>query len=52
MSEQRDNNYKKKGRKWDLNIKILTSGDKILQSILAKCHTQGLTFHEYMVSIG
>lgn len=51
MSEQRDNTYKKKARKWDPNIKIWTSGDKTLQSILAKCYTQSLTFHEYMVSI-
>lgn len=51
MSEQRDNTYKKKARKWDPNIKIWTSGDKTLQSILVKCYIQSLTFHEYTVSI-
>lgn len=50
MSEQRGNTYKKKARKWDPNIKIWTSGDKILQSTLAKCYTQSLTFHKYTVS--
>lgn len=50
MSEQRGDTYKKKARKWDPNIKIWTSGDKTLQSSLAKCYTQSLTFHEYTVS--
>lgn len=50
MSEQRGNTYKKKDRKWDPSIKIWTSGDKTLQSTLAKCYTQSLTFHKYRVS--
>lgn len=51
MLEQRDETYKKNTRKWNFNIENRFSGDKTLQSIVAKCYMQSLMLHQYTVFI-